>query len=174
MFEITPHVQALFWMNVEKADSCWLWKGSLTKSGYGRFNFEYKCYRAHRVSYYLLKGAISSKMFICHSCDNQKCVNPAHLWEGTPQDNTLDMVKKDRRKSPGKHKKSSSIYHGVHYFEEPENKKKWRCVVTHNYKQKRIGRFLTELESAQAYDKFVKKLNYFLPINRKKLLNFPE
>ncbi|MBW4662041.1 MAG: HNH endonuclease [Drouetiella hepatica Uher 2000/2452] len=33
----------------------------------------------------------------CHTCDNPRCINPDHLFEGRPQDNTQDCLQKGRR-----------------------------------------------------------------------------
>lgn len=89
-----------FWSKVDKRDDnqCWNWTGACNKWGYGQFGFNKKVVGAHRVSYELANGAIPEKMFILHSCDNRKCVNPAHLRTGTQTENIQEAVAKRRIK----------------------------------------------------------------------------
>jgi hypothetical protein len=91
-----------FWEKVEKSDGCWLWTGSVTKSGgYGQLSVNGKPVRAHRFIYELLHGPIPVGMRVCHTCDNPPCVRPDHLFLGTPKDNTHDMIRKGRNRLGG-------------------------------------------------------------------------
>lgn len=77
---------------------CWIWVGSILKSGYGQFRGK----KSHRVAYELYIGQIGGGLLILHKCDNTNCVRPSHLFEGTYQDNFDDMIAKDRQNFPGR------------------------------------------------------------------------
>ena len=77
---------------------CWIFGGNHDKNGYGIFmHGRGKQLRAHRVSFEFHHGGLNAEMLVCHSCDNPSCINPNHLFMGTPKDNTQDMIKKGRR-----------------------------------------------------------------------------
>jgi hypothetical protein len=91
-----------FLNKIDKTETCWIWKASLRgKSGYGAFKIDGKVVDAHRVSYKLYNGDIPEGMYVCHSCDNRKCVNPEHLFLGTPKDNWQDGFDKESIKLLG-------------------------------------------------------------------------
>lgn len=98
-----PSLAERFWSKAQKGDSdqCWDWTGAITPKGYGLFGINSKkVQHAHRVSYQLTYGEIPEGLFVCHHCDNRRCVNPDHLFIGTAKDNSQDMVKKGRQASP--------------------------------------------------------------------------
>jgi hypothetical protein len=85
----------------KKKNGCWEWTGQLHKTGYGRFLFQGKRgFLSHRVSWIIHKGDIIDNLFVCHHCDNRKCVNPDHLFLGTNNDNIQDRTLKNRSNRP--------------------------------------------------------------------------
>jgi len=93
-----------FWSRTGKGEpgSCWEWKRGRITKGYGAVWWEKKQMYAHRVAWELANGmAVPDGLFVCHTCDNPPCCNPAHLWVGTAADNIADMDAKGRsRRQP--------------------------------------------------------------------------
>lgn len=78
------------------ADQCWNWHASKQEFGYGQFHFEQKILKAHRFSWEYFRGAIPVGLYVLHKCDNPRCINPNHLFLGTPFDNMQDKIRKGR------------------------------------------------------------------------------
>lgn len=95
-------IEERFWSKVEvkTEDECWIWKGAKVR-GYGHLRAKKKgvwsMVRAHRLSFEL-HFRHPGKEHVCHKCDNPLCVNPNHLYLGSPATNMQDKMLKGRHR----------------------------------------------------------------------------
>ncbi len=86
-------------MHVGLGTACWLWQGEM-RHGYGRFSTmqrgKLRQHAAHRYMWALVHKKPAGRLYVLHRCDNAACVNPEHLYLGTPSQNMLDAVARGR------------------------------------------------------------------------------
>lgn len=104
MHDLTEEQIRSFWdrVAITSPNECWNWTRGRNGPGaqaYGIVWFGNKKYKCHRLSLALSIGEPTpSKNFACHRCDNPTCCNPAHLYWGTPKDNSRDCKERGRLK----------------------------------------------------------------------------
>ena len=88
-----------FWSHVDRGggEDCWPWTGSAsrTQGRYGSTTFDGRHRLAHQIAFKLTHGFYPP--YVRHSCDFGLCCNPAHLLEGTHQENMDDKVARGRQ-----------------------------------------------------------------------------
>jgi hypothetical protein len=111
--------EADFWAKVGGPDEngCRIWQGAPMAGGYGQFVSGRKVKRAHQWSFYFAHGHWAEG-WVLHRCGVKLCVNPDHLYDGTPQDNALDRAR----------------------LGEDFNARKTHCVNGHPFDEENTGR----------------------------------
>lgn len=122
----------------KKANACWEHNYVGTKEGYARFyiynkkgNRTRKSVALHRLFYYLYNGDFNDNLLVCHTCDNPKCINPAHLFLGTHADNAKDKKVKNRARNG--HTNKTHCKRGHEFTNKNtryRNNGKWRICIT--------------------------------------------
>lgn len=95
-------VLKVFWSQVEKTETCWLWRGNVLdirnpKKHYGSIEWKGKRLFTHRLAWQITHGEIPTGFQVLHFCDTPRCVNPFHLFLGTHKENLEDCTRKGRR-----------------------------------------------------------------------------
>jgi hypothetical protein len=95
---LNPVLYARFFKAIAEVHSCWVWTGRRDRSGYGQMRVKGREYRAHRISFLIFNpGADMHGQMVLHSCDNPRCVNPAHLSLGDGKENSRQCVERNRQ-----------------------------------------------------------------------------
>ncbi len=82
---MTHRQQKLHDMTYRQDDSeCWIWKGQISNSGYGRVmevqdDRRTRMVSAQTASYHAFIGDVPDGYLVKQSCGNRLCINPDHL-----------------------------------------------------------------------------------------------
>lgn len=85
---------------VQLENGCWYCSAGGEESRYGAIWHQGANIGNHVAAWLCWKGPVPTGQCVLHTCDNMRCVNPHHLFLGTNDDNSKDMVAKERQWKP--------------------------------------------------------------------------
>ena len=100
------HLKFLSKIKINQDTECWEWCGAVHPlKHYGQHSVGLSNnFKAHRLSYELFIGGLSSDNVIDHMCKNRICVNPYHLRQVSWRINTLENSEGEAAKNLRKDK----------------------------------------------------------------------
>ncbi len=133
-----------FMEKVHKTETCWIWTARKGRRGHGCFNDGKSMTTAHRWIYQHTYGKIdSSKIFVCHKCNNPPCVNPGHLYLGDIYINARDAARDGLYKKPSEYRTHCKRGHEL----SGDNIKSYWCA--HKSGKKYLTRFCQTCRSSE-------------------------
>jgi Zn finger protein HypA/HybF involved in hydrogenase expression len=89
------NLNSRFWskVDIKEKDDCWNWTLSLDQHGYGSFRYDRKNYNSHKMAWIITYGNIPKETWVIHTCENNSCCNPAHLYLATRSERMKRAVK---------------------------------------------------------------------------------
>lgn len=115
----------------DSSTGCWLWEGTLSKSGYGRFyrpEIQAEAF-AHRLAYEAAVGPIPDGLTLDHLCRVTRCVNPHHLEPVTLAENIR------RAAAATTHCPQGHAYDTANTYRDPLGRR--RCRACHREEQRK-------------------------------------
>jgi len=78
-------------IEVNPETGCWEWVAASAR-GYGKIRVDDSLLTAHRVTFRLAHGSLSSTDQLNHTCHRRSCVNTEHAYIGSQAENIQDAI----------------------------------------------------------------------------------
>ena len=80
---------------------CWLWQATVNEKGYPIVVWLTRCYRVHKLMHERAEGSpVPPGYDVDHTCNNRRCINPAHTERCSHQENIRRIRGRDAAPLP--------------------------------------------------------------------------